>query len=184
MAQMKVGIPKVVLHDGVVWYHSESSFQFRQRLLIPALFEKSPSKTINKIAIVRLEHQRPLDNINRFVESNAAFSVHVSQVIERTGMLGIEVDGTLHLGYRGLEIPKFFIDHTQVKMVGGVVIVERNGFLQAGSSLAVGFVFGLRQPQVKLRASVPWVQFYRLGERRNRLRQIAQTFIDMPKVQV
>src|SRR5262245_45344775 len=136
---MKVGIPEMVLHDGVVWHYSDSSFKFRQRLLVPALFEKSPSKTINKIAIVRLEHQRTLDHVDRFVKSNATFSIHVSQVIERTGMLGIEVDGTLHLGYRGLEIPKFFIDHSQIKMVGSVVIVERHGFLQTSSGLGVGF---------------------------------------------
>src|SRR5215510_388556 len=160
---MKVGIPKVVLHDGVVWHYSDSSFKFRQCLLVPALFEKSPSKTINKIAVVRFEHQRTLNHVDRFVKSNATFSIHISQVIERTGMLGIEIDSTLHLGYRGLEISKFFIDHSQIKMVGGVVVVERNGFLQAGSSLGVGFVFGLGQPQVKLRTSMPWVQLHRLG---------------------
>src|SRR5499426_2651932 len=128
---MKVSIPKVVLHDGIVWHYSDSSFKLQQRLLVPALFKKSPSKTINKIAVVRLEHQRTLDHVNRFVKSNATFSIHVSQVIERTGMLGIEIDGTLHLGYRGLEISKFFIDHSQIKMLGGVVVVERHGFLQA-----------------------------------------------------
>src|SRR4051812_28985839 len=109
---MKVGISKVVLHDGVVWHYSDSSFKFRQCLLVPALFEKSPSKTINKIAVVRLDHQRTLDHVDRFVKSNATFSIHVSQVIECTSILGIEVDGTLHLGYRGLEIPKFFINHS------------------------------------------------------------------------
>src|SRR5215471_786768 len=132
---MKVGIPKVVLHDGVVWHHSDSSFEFRQRLLVPTLFEESPAQTINKITVIRLEHQRTLDHVDRFVKSNATFSVHVSQVIECTRVLGIEVDGTLHLGYRGLEITRFFIDHSQIKMVGGVAVVERYGFLQAGSSL-------------------------------------------------
>src|SRR5205823_14307097 len=100
---MEVSIPQVVLHDGVVWDHGNRSFEFIQRLFIPSLFEVGPSKAIDKIAVIGLNSQRALNRIDRFVESQTAFSIHIAQIIQGTRMLGIKVDGLLYLVYRGLE---------------------------------------------------------------------------------
>src|SRR5215475_2151832 len=101
---MKVRIPQVVLHDGVVWDRSNRPFEFIERLLIPPLFEVGPAQTIDKIAVVGLDGYGTLNRIDRFVDSQTTLRIHVAQVIQGTRMLGLEADGTLHLLHGGLEI--------------------------------------------------------------------------------
>ena len=41
-------------------------------------------------------------------------------------MLRIELDRTLHMGDRGVEIVELFVDHAEIEVVGGVLLFKCN----------------------------------------------------------
>ena len=60
--------------------------------LQPILFEVRPAETIEIGPVVGIQHQRPLDQIDRLVEPLAAFRQHVPEVVQRGGVLRVPVE--------------------------------------------------------------------------------------------
>ncbi len=81
--------------------------------LQPAEAEVSPAQRVDVSAVVRLERDRALDELERLVQLLAAVRPHVAEVVERPAVLGVDRERALEGGFRLGEAPQSFVGDAQ-----------------------------------------------------------------------
>ena len=112
----EVDLAEVFEKDGIVGHHGNGPFHFFQGLLEAAHLVVGPGETVEIVAILGLDRERPLDQRNRFFQSHVALGISIAQVIERIGVLRIQPDGLLHLMDQLVEAAHLVVRGPQVEM--------------------------------------------------------------------
>src|SRR5436190_9247056 len=92
-----VGVAEVLGNRRIVARELDRALQLLDRARIVAALVVHPAEAVDVEPVVGLECNRGADQPLGLVELHAHFGVGVAEVIERGGVLRVELDGTLHL---------------------------------------------------------------------------------------
>ena len=79
----------MLLHDGAALELCRRLRQRRIGLIEPALLKVRPAQRVEERRIVRLDLQRALHQLDRFVQPFTTLGKHVAERVQRVGILGI-----------------------------------------------------------------------------------------------
>src|SRR5262249_60780281 len=123
-------VAEVLVDDGLrlLGLHHRA-LQLLQRLRILALLVIRPAEAVDEIAVVRLEVESGVDELDRLVEILTALGIHVADVVVRLGMLGIEGDDAPERAYRVVELRLLLVDD-ELEVQALLLVVEPEAFFQ------------------------------------------------------
>src|SRR4029077_5688119 len=87
---LEVGVAQVLVEDGVLLGEAHRALQLAEGLRVAALLVIGPAEAVDEVAVLGLERQRLLDELDRLAEIRAALGVHVADVVVRLGVLGVD----------------------------------------------------------------------------------------------
>src|SRR5262249_34014235 len=113
---LDVGVTQVLVEDRVLLGQAHRTLQLAQRLLIPPLLVVGPAQAVDEVAVLGLDGQRLLDELNRLGEVGALFGVHVADVVVRLGVLRIERDHLAKGAHRVVEVLLLLLHDSELEM--------------------------------------------------------------------
>src|SRR5439155_580610 len=130
-AVLQIGIAEVIVDHRVgVLRLLDGALELLQGLEIAPLLVVRPPETVDEVAVLRLDRKRLVDELDRLVEVLPALGVHVTDVVVRLGVLGVERD---HLPKRPngvVELRLLLEDDAELKVEVLVLVIEAEALLE------------------------------------------------------
>src|SRR5215470_745134 len=119
-----VGVAEVLGDGGVVGRERDGTLEILDRLVVVAALEVHPAEAVDVEAVVRADGQRAADELFGFVEAHALLGVGVAEVVERRGVLRVDLDGALHVLDRARLVLALVVERAEGELVAVVVGVS------------------------------------------------------------
>src|SRR5713226_3524954 len=129
---LEVGVAQVLVEHGVFLGEAHCALQLPQGLRIAALLVVGPAEAVDEIAVLRLDGQRLLDELDRLAEIRAALGVHVADVVVRLGVLGVDREHATERADGVVEPMLLLQHHSELEMEILVLLVHRQPFPEGG----------------------------------------------------
>src|SRR3989454_2309234 len=122
---LQIGVAEVLVDHRVGFLRLvDGALELLQGLGVATLLVVRPAEAVDEVAVVGLDRERLVDELDRLVEVLPALGVHVADVVVRLGVLGIERD---HLPERAdgvVELRLLLEDHPELEMEVLVLVFE------------------------------------------------------------
>src|SRR6266853_24805 len=127
---LEVGVAQVLVEDGVFLGEAHRALQLAEGLRIAALLVVGPAQAVDEVAVLGLERQRLLDELDRLAEVRAALGVHVADVVVRLGVLGIDCEHATEGPDRVVEPLLLLLHDAELEVEILVLVVDRQPLAQ------------------------------------------------------
>src|SRR5213593_3438508 len=169
-AVLQIGIAEVIVDHRVgVLRLLDGALELFQGLEIAPLLVVRPPETVDEVAVLRLDRERLVDELDCLVEVLPALGVHVTDVVVRLGVLGVERD---HLPKRPngvVELRLLLEDDAELKVEVLVLVIEAEALLEGLRGALVLFRAKVRGAEVEEELGSLRLEVDGVAENRDRL---------------
>src|ERR1700736_5051524 len=127
---LEVGVAQVLVEDGVLLGEAHRALQLAEGFRVAALLVVGPAEAVDEVAVLGLDREGLLDELDRLAEVRAALGVHVADVVVGLGVLGVERDHAAEGADRVVEALLLLLHHPQLEVEVLVLVVHRQPLAQ------------------------------------------------------
>src|SRR5215468_12138466 len=134
---LDVGVGEVIEDDRIFLGEVDRPLQLGERFGVASLLVVRPAQTVDEVAVLRVEVESALDELYGLREILPALGVHVSDVVVRLRVLGIEDEHPTEGGHGVVEAPLLLVDDARLEDKVLVLVIEAQAFLERSEGLVV-----------------------------------------------
>src|SRR5713226_61729 len=148
-AVLQIGIAQVVVENRIVLRQVHGPLELAQGVGVAALLVERPAQAVDEIAVLRLDRQRLLDELDGLGKVRALLGVHVADVVVGLGVLGVERQDLPELTDGVVEALLLLEDHAQLEVQVLLLVVERQPLVQRRDGAVVLIGALVRRAQIE-----------------------------------
>src|SRR5438128_493348 len=169
-AVFQISVAEVIVDHGVGLLRLlNGALELLQGLEITPLLVVRPTEAVDEVAVLRLDRERLVDELDRFVEVLPPLGVHVADVVVRLGVLGVERD---HLPERAdgvVELRLLLQDDPELEVEVLVLLVEAEALLEGLDGAVVLLAAKVRGAEIEEELGPLRLEVDGVAENRDRL---------------
>src|SRR6185295_15081916 len=127
---LEVGVAQVLVEHRVFLGQAHRALQLAQGLLIAALLVVGPAQAVDEVAVLGLDRERLLDELDGLGQVRALLGVNVADVVVRLGVLGIDDEDAAERLDGVVEALLLLQDHSELEVEILVLVVDRQPLAQ------------------------------------------------------